>query len=212
METRLARDIPFSYFLAKIEEEKLREQELVRKAQAGDKNAFRELVKQNEQRVAATVIGMLGYCPEAEDVGQETFIRFYRSLKKFRGESSVGTYLTRIAINLSLNELKRRNRRNRHFFSRGEENMENVSDKNDRKNKKELKEIVHTGIEKLEPKYRAVVVLRLIEGYSTQETAQILRLPIGTVLSRLARAQKKLKEILAPLYWETNVSRGEEHG
>ena len=193
-------------------EEKQGEQELVRKAKNGDKNAFRELVKQNEHRVAATVIGMLGNCPEADDVGQETFIRFYQSLDRFRGESSVGTYLTRIAINLSLNELKRQKRRHMHFFPKGEEIMEKAADKNDPKKKKELKEIVHAGIDQLDPKHRAVVVLRLIEGYSTKETAQILRLPVGTVLSRLARAQKQLKAILTPLYWETNVLRGEGHG
>ena len=212
METRLAQDYPICHFTSDIVEEKISEQELVRKAQNGDKNAFIELIKQNEHRVAATVIGMLGSSPEADDVGQETFIRFYQSLDKFRGESSVGTYLTRIAINLSLNELKRRKRRNTHFFSQGEEKMGKAPDKKNRKNKKELKDIVHLGIEKLDPKYRAVVVLRLIEGYSTNETAQILRLPVGTVLSRLARAQKNLKEILTPLYWETNKLRGEGNG
>lgn len=90
--------------------------------------------------------------------------------------------------------------------------METAPDKNDPKKKKELREIVRLGIEKLEPKLRAVVVLRLMEGFSTKETARILRLPVGTVLSRLARAQKKLKEILLPLYWEQNVSRGEGNG
>lgn len=212
METRLVREYSICHFAFDIVEEKISEQELVRKAQNGDKNAFKELVKQNEHRVAATVIGMLGNSPETDDVGQETFIRFYQSLDKFRGESSVGTYLTRIAINLSLNELKRRQRRSKHFFSRGEEKMKNAPDKNDPKKKNELKEIVHLGIEQLDPKYKAVVVLRLIEGYSTKETAQILRLPFGTVLSRLARAQKKLKEILTPIYWETNVTRGEGNG
>lgn len=212
METRLARDYLLCDFATENVAEKLSELELVRKAQNGDKNAFKELVRQNEHRVAATVIGMLGNCPETDDMGQETFIRFYRSLGKFRGEASVGTYLTRIAINLSLNELKRRKRQNAHFFSKGEEKMENAADKNNSNKKKELKEIVHTGIQQLEPKYRAVVVLRLIEGYSTQETAQILRLPVGTVLSRLARAQKKLKEILTPIYWEPNALRGEGHG
>lgn len=152
--------------------------------------------------MAATVINMLGYCPEAEDVGQETFIRFYRSLPKFRGDSSVGTYLTRIAINLSLNEIKRYKRRRELHLSREDEKMDSVPDHSDRKNQKELKEIVHTGIQKLNPKYRAVIVLRLIQGYTTQETAQILHLPVGTVLSRLARAQMQLKEILRPLYWE----------
>lgn len=212
METRLEIDCQVYHFATEIVVENLSEQELVRKAQKGDKNAFKELVKQNEHRVAATVIGMLGNCPETDDVGQETFIRFYQSLNRFRGKSSVGTYLTRIAINLSLNELKRRKRRAAHFFSRGEEKMENAPDKKNRKNKKELKEIVHVGIEQLDPKYRTVVVLRLIEGYSTKETAQILRLPVGTVLSRLARAQKQLKKILMPLYWETNALRGEGNG
>jgi len=212
METRRAQDYSICYLAAKIVEMNPNEQELVRKAKKRDKNAFKELVMRNEQRVAATVMGMMGNCPEADDLGQETFIRFYQSLDKFRGESSVGTYLTRIAINLSLNELKRRKRRNTLFFSRNEEKMETVSDKNDRKKKNELKEIVHLGIEQLDPKYRAVVVLRLIEGYSTKETAQILHLPVGTVLSRLARAQKRLKDILTPLYWETNVSKGEGYG
>lgn len=152
--------------------------------------------------MAATVIGMLGYCTEADDIGQETFIRFYQSLDKFRGESSVGTYLTRIAINLTLNEIKRRKRRSALHWSREDEKMENVPDDHDRKNLKELKEIVHKGIRQLNPKHRTVVVLRLIQGYTTQETAQILHLPIGTVLSRLARAQEQLKKILTPLYWE----------
>ena len=75
---------------------------MLKNARNGDNNAFKEIVKKYENQVAATVIGMLGYCTEAEDIGQETFIRFYKALHKFRGESSIGTYLTRIAINLSL--------------------------------------------------------------------------------------------------------------
>ncbi len=162
--------------------------------------------------MAATVIGMLGYSPEADDVGQETFVRFYQSLHKFRGESSVGTYLTRIAINLSLNEIKRRRRRRELHMSKEDEKMENIPDHSDRKNLKELKKIVHTGIQKLDPKHRSIIVLRLIQGYTTQETAQILSLPVGTVLSRLARAQMQLKKILSPLYWEKYEQRGNENG
>jgi len=209
METRPAKECPVYHFMPDIVEEKLSDKDLVQKARNGDNNAFRRLVEQNQHKVAATVIGMLGNCPEADDVGQETFIRFYRSLDQFRGESSVGTYLTRIAINLSLNELKRRKRRNTLFFSRSEVKMETAPEKNDPKKKKELKEIVRLGLEKLDPKHRAVAVLRLIEGYSTKETARILRLPAGTVLSRLARAQKKLREILTPLYWEGDVFKEE---
>ena len=150
--------------------------------------------------MAATVIGMLGYCQEAEDIGQETFIRFYQSLDKFRGESSVGTYLTRIAINLSLNEIRRRQRRRKFFFPNPDEKMENIPDTNSPKNQKEAKQIVQQGLQKLDPKFRTVLVLRLIDGYSTEETARILNLPVGTVLSRLARAQMKLREILKPSF------------
>jgi RNA polymerase sigma-70 factor (ECF subfamily) len=135
METRQVRVSPVHHFTLAVVEEKISEKELVIKAKNGDKNAFKQLVKQNEHRVAATVIGMLGHCPEADDVGQEVFIRFHQALDKFRGESSIGTYLTRIAINLSLNELKRRKRQNLRFYSNGEEKMEKAPDRNDRRHK-----------------------------------------------------------------------------
>ena len=150
--------------------------------------------------MAATVIGMLGYGPEAEDIGQETFIRFYQSLNKFRGESSIGTYLTRIAINLSLNELRRRKRRRKYFASQLKGRIEDIPDVRAMRDERQIQEIVRMGIQKLEPKFKTVIVLRLIDGYSTQETAEILKIPVGTVLSRLARAQMKLRDILKPLY------------
>ena len=131
---------------------------------------------------------------------QETFIRFYKSLDKFRGDSSIGTYLTRIAINLSLNELKRRKRKRKLFYYNANDKIKNIADLTNSKMQREVKEIVHKGIQKLDSKFRSVIVLRLIDGYSTQETAKILALPVGTVLSRLARGQEKLKEILVPLY------------
>ncbi len=143
---------------------------------------------------------MLDHCTEAEDIGQETFIRFYKSLDKFRGESSIGTYLTRIAINLSLNEIKRRQRRRKHISDNLDEGLDNIPEKSISKHSGETKEIVNFAIQKLEPKFRSVLVLRLILGYSSQETAKLLKLPIGTVLSRLARAQMKLKDILTPSY------------
>ena len=143
---------------------------------------------------------MLGYCTEAEDIGQETFIRFYQSLDRFRGDASIGTYLVRIAINLSLNEIKRRQRRRKLFFSKSDDTIENIPDKDNPMNQRDNKKIVQMGLGRLEPKLRSVIVLRLMDGYSTKETANILNLPLGTVLSRLARAQMKLKEILTPLY------------
>jgi len=173
----------------------LTDEKLIEAVLAGNNAYFRELVVRYESRVAATVISMLGRNPEAEDVGQETFIQFYKNLKKFRGESSVATYLTRIAINLSLNALKSRKRRSL-FFSKNSDDMINIPDKNKKFN--DEKDVVHRAIQKLEPKFRAVIILRMIEEYSTKETADILELPMGTVLSRLSRAQQKLKKLLSP--------------
>lgn len=88
------------------------DEELVDLSKEGDMDAFKELVNRHEGKVAGVVYSMVGQCPEAQDIGQDVFIRFYESLKKFRGEAAPSTYIVRIAINLSLNELKKRKRRN----------------------------------------------------------------------------------------------------
>jgi RNA polymerase sigma-70 factor, ECF subfamily len=172
------------------------DEELLAGSRSGDMRAFAELVRRYESRVASTVIGMLGKCDEAEDVGQETFIRFYNALENFRGDSAIGTYITRIAINLSLNELKRR-KRNESKYRR----LDQVSEKEGAVDERtdhlfEYRDVVHNALDSLHPKYKSVVMLRLIEGYSTEETATILQLPLGTVLSRLQRAQEKLRKLL----------------
>src|SRR5436309_13416759 len=92
--------------------------ELIANARAGDDRAFAVLVERYERAVAATVVGMLGPGDDADDVGQETFIRFHRALGSFRGDSSLKTYLVHIAMNLSLNALKRRRRSLLRFVSR----------------------------------------------------------------------------------------------
>ncbi|MBU0983556.1 MAG: sigma-70 family RNA polymerase sigma factor [candidate division Zixibacteria bacterium] len=176
------------------------DEQLVDAARSGDQKAFAELVRKYEARVAATVIGMLGNCSEADDVGQETFIRFYKALDSYRGDSSLATYLTRIAINLSLNELKRRKRRFSLFSRSATDDLPDVPDTKNGALPYEDRELVRWGLRKLQPEFRAVLVLRLLDGYSTEETAQILRVPLGTVLSRLARAQMKLRDILKPFY------------
>src|SRR5215203_4932370 len=86
------------------------EHELMTRAAKGDESAFRRIVELHESAVASVVTGMIGYGDDADDVGQETFVRFLSSLPKFRGDSSVRTYLTRIAMNLSIDVLKRRKR------------------------------------------------------------------------------------------------------
>ena len=168
------------------------EYELVRKVLKGDKFTFGVLVRQYQSQVAKTVIGMLGNSQEAEDIGQDVFIRFYRSMNQYNGDSSLGTYLTRIAINLSLNAIKKQKNRKTADISK----MEYQLSAEDAISKTDTKELVEKALQQLDSEFRSVVVLRLIEGYSTKETAAMLKLPLGTVLSRLSRAQIKLKELL----------------
>jgi RNA polymerase sigma-70 factor, ECF subfamily len=163
---------------------------LIGKSNAGDMTAFKMLVIRHEGKVAGVIRSMLGATPEAEDVGQEVFIRFYDAIGKFRGESQVSTYLVRIAINLSLNELKRKKRTSSRFTT-----MEAAAGKST-EDMMDLNEQLQYEFTRLEPEFQAVATLRLIEGYSTEETAEILDIPLGTVLSRLARAQQKLRVAL----------------
>ena len=172
------------------------DQHLIAVAREGDDGAFEQIVRRYEPVVAATVIGMLGYCAEAEDVGQETFVRLYKSLGQYRGEASLKTYITRIAMNLSLNELKRRKRRRERISGTPVEEFHNLEAKGEGAERRDTRETVQKAIGQLDDKFRPVIVLRLIDGYSTDETARILDIPVGTVLSRLARAQEKLKAVL----------------
>ncbi|MCB0569259.1 MAG: sigma-70 family RNA polymerase sigma factor [Phaeodactylibacter sp.] len=170
---------------------------LVERAREGDQAAFRQLVTQHESLVRATVRGMLGDTAEADDAAQETFIRFYQSLPNFRGEAEVSTYLCRIAINLSINELRKRQRRSRWLSVAAREGEPgDREDTGANPGRQEMREMLIKALQILGPEFRSVVTLRLIDGYSVKETADILSLPEGTVASRLARGQQKLREIL----------------
>jgi RNA polymerase sigma-70 factor, ECF subfamily len=175
------------------------ERELVARARAGDTAAFGEIVRRIEPRVAATVIGMLGPGPDAEDIGQETFIRLYRALPEFRGESLLVSYVTRIAINLCQDERRRRKRQSGVFTTTARDAVDRVADPGTLRDSLADRDLVRHGLQELPTEYREVIVLRLIDGLSTRETAQILKLPEGTVTSRLARGQMRLRDLLKPL-------------
>ena len=176
------------------------ESELIKASIDGDKLAFAEIVERYRRMVARTVKGMLGDSVYAEDIGQEVFVKLYYSLSEFRGEAKLSTYIQKIAINLTLNEIKRRKRFFSMFSQKGDEEMYEyeIAD-SENEEKRDAKEIVNKALSQLEPKFRIIVAMRLLQGYSTKETAEILELPLGTVLSRLSRAQEQLKEILGKL-------------
>lgn len=174
----------------------IKDSDLIYNIKQGDLNAFRSLVDKYKDSISNVVIGLLGNTPEAEEVGQEVFLRFFYKIDNFRLESSLKTYLTRIAINLSLNELKRRKKNKERFIYSEDFKYEKESAEN---NDYEKKDLIEKALQMLKPSLRAVVILRLMEGYSTKETASILKIPSGTVLSRLSRAQEKLRFLLKNL-------------
>jgi RNA polymerase sigma-70 factor (ECF subfamily) len=174
--------------------------ELVKFSLEGDKQAFGEIVNRYQGMVARTVKGMLGDSVFSEDIGQDVFIKLYYSLSDFRGEAKLSTYIQKIAVNLTLNEIKRRKRFFSTFSQKGNNEMYEfeVADY-DTEEKKEARELVGKALMSLDPKFRVIVTMRMLQGYSTKETAEILDLPLGTVLSRLSRAQEQMKEILGKL-------------
>ncbi len=174
------------------------EKAILSRIRKGETEAFGPIIKEYEPAVSNTVISFLGDSPEAEEIAQEVFIRFLKKIPGFRGEASIKTYLIRIAINLSLNELKRRKIKYQRLVFR-EEIQGDTEDPENQSSNFEIKEAVYSAIEKLDERIKAVVILRLVEGYSTRETAIILKIPQGTVLSRLSRGQEQLRSSLSHL-------------
>ena len=174
--------------------------ELVKASLDGDKKAFSKIVDRYRKMVARTIKGMLGDSVYADDIGQEVFIKLYSSLPEFRGDSKLSTYIQRIAVNLTLNEIKRKKRFFSMFLQKGNYEMHEFEiPDHDIQEKIEASEIVDKALQSMDPKFRIIIMMRMLQGYSTKETADILDLPLGTVLSRLSRAQEQLKIILKKL-------------
>jgi len=164
------------------------DESLIVKSLAGDLNAFKTLVVRHEGKVAGIVRSLLGITPLAEDIGQEVFIRFYDELHKYREHSTVNTYLTKIALKLSVQELKKKAKTHSAY-----EITERV---NGHEEQKGLNEQLQNEFSKLDPDVQSVVVLRLVEGFSVEETAELLEVNTSTVLTRLAKAQYNLRNAL----------------
>ena len=157
----------------------------------GDDRAFQHIVERHQRLVATASMNMVGDMDIAQEIGQQTFIRFYKAMHSFKKEAKLSTYLTRIAINLSLNHLKRKQT----FAQRSLDLSKAINVKAD-SDTLDNKQVVHMALQMLDHKHRSIVVLRMIQGYSTDETADILEIPKGTVLSRLKRGLEKLKKHL----------------
>lgn len=181
---------------------------LVARVQAGDKVAFDLLVLKYQRKILRLLSRMLRDQSEIEDVMQEAFIKAYRALPQFRGDSAFYTWLYRIAINTARNWMASQSRRpsspSLHQSEDGEtfDEIDNLTDINTPESllaSREIAESVNDSIQALPAELRTAIVLREIEGLSYEEIAQAMGCPIGTVRSRIFRAREAIATKLRPM-------------
>ena len=184
------------------------DQQLVERAQRGDKRAFELLVEKYQRKLARLLSRLIRDPNEVEDVTQEAFIKAYRALPSFRGDSAFYTWLYRIGINTAKNYLVAMGRRAPTSTeveaeeAEGLEGGELLRDINTPESLLLTKEIgvtVNTAIEALPEELRSAIQLRELEGMSYEEIAKLMDCPIGTVRSRIFRAREAIADRLKPL-------------
>jgi RNA polymerase sigma-70 factor (ECF subfamily) len=182
------------------------ELELVRRAQKEDMAAYDELIRRYQERIYATVYNMTSNHEDANDLTQETFIKAFRALKSFKGDSSFYTWVYRIAVNKTINFLKQRKARVQMSLNDIDFNVEHdpdlvslISDKTPRREASlaELQEKLNAAMQKLSEPHRMVVTLHDIQGVPHEEIAQMMDCNVGTVRSRLFYARQQLQALLS---------------
>ena len=181
------------------------DRDLVRESRAGDTEAFRELVERYQRKVAAVAMGMVHNRDDALELTQETFVKAFENIDKFKGESSFYTWLYRIVVNLGI-DFQRRERRHPtvaiedRAIGSGDitDEMANqhASDPYREVRAHEIGDRVSQAINELTPDHKAVILLREVEGLSYDEISRVMQCSKGTVMSRLHYARKKLQSKL----------------
>ena len=182
------------------------ERGLIQRCIAGDATAFEPLVEKYRQRVWRLAYQVLHDREEAWDVAQEAFVRAFHSLPSFRGQSAFYTWLFRITVNVATDRHRQRGAQARAF------GPERVSEEEwarttpdpgggpeQQAARKEQRERIRSALDALPPKARTIIMLSDVEGLSYREIAEVLNCPIGTVMSRLHNARKRLKALLGPM-------------
>jgi len=182
---------------------------LVRRAQDGDRAAFKVLFERYHRRVYAVALGVVKSPQDAHDVVQEAFVKVHRHLPDFQGNSSFYTWLYRISMNLAIDQLRRRKSARQVDYDdtvgRAEQgddpgNLTPVIDGADpakTQSRKELAEKIRGALATLPEYHRQVILLREVEGLSYEEISKIMKVPKGTIMSRLFHARRKMQSALA---------------
>ena len=172
------------------------EDQLIARSRGGDTHAFDVLVERYQDRVYDLAYRITGHHADAQDAAQESFVKAYRSLRTFRGDASFSTWLHRIAVNAALDAVRRRPPASPAPDERAGASLDPLADRAERV---EARERIHRAIAALPLEQRVVVTLRDVQGWSYEEIAAIVEIPIGTVRSRLARGREALRAALADL-------------
>ena len=188
------------------EGEELDDLTLVRLAQREDMQAYDALMRRYQERIYATVYHMTSNHEDANDLAQETFIKAFRALKSFKGDSSFYTWIYRIAVNKTINFLKQRKNRVQMSLNDVDFNAENdpdlvalISERTPRRdlNLSELQDKLNAAMQKLSEHHRMVVTLHDVQDLSHEEIGKIMDCNIGTVRSRLFYARQQLQAYLS---------------
>ncbi len=183
------------------------DQKLVERVQRGDKNAFNLLVTKYQHKVANLVSRYVKNQSDVPDIVQEAFIKAYRALPNFRGDSAFYTWLYRIAVNCAKNHMVASNRKppgsdieveDAEIYDSGDALRENASPEKLLLTN-EIKKVVFDTIEQLPEDLRTAINLRELEGLSYEEIASIMECPVGTVRSRIFRARDAVDKKIRPL-------------
>lgn len=192
------------------------DQLLVERVQRGDKKAFELLVSKYQRKLMRLVSRLVYDHAEAEDVVQEAFIKAYRALPNFRGESAFYTWLYRIGVNTAKNHLVTQGRRAPTSTDADVDEAESFVDADGLRDintpesllaSKQIAETVNSAMSGLPEELRNAITLREIEGLSYDEIAEVMLCPIGTVRSRIFRAREAIAEKLRPLLGTTLEQR-----
>jgi RNA polymerase sigma-70 factor (ECF subfamily) len=196
-----------------VNPERLVDQKLVEKAQRGDKRAFGILVEKYHKKLTRLLSRMVRDQSEIEDIVQNSFVKAYRAINNFRGDSAFYTWLYRIGINTAKNHLVSLGRRPKAMNEVEIEDVENFEDGDELRSietpentmmTKEIVATVNDTIEGLPDELKEAISLREMDGLSYEEIAELMQCPIGTVRSRIFRAREAIAEKLKPLIETTN--------
>lgn len=170
------------------------DQDLIDSVLAGEQDDYAELIRRHHAKVMGVCLGMLSDAASAEDAAQDVFLKAYRSLADFKGTSSFGTWLYRVAANRCLDILRQRTRR-------AEDPLEGIKEEpREIRDASEEKELVARVLAKLPEDYRLILTLREMEDLSYTELTQVLDCSMDAVKARLQRARKSFEEELRHIH------------